>query len=246
MCNRIVNNPTPSPQSHPLRVIAITGCDGSGKSTLANRLVQTLALRTSVEQVYLGQSSGFIKQKITELPWVGEKIAAYLVSKSDKVHEKPTTPPGNVEGTVIFLLSCWRAYKFKRMLRREQEGVLLVTDRYPQAEVAGFRVDGPHLGKAQGGSRWIQMLRKREQRLYEWMSSYPPALLIRLSVDEDTAYARKPDHDIASLREKIRVIPTLTFNGANILELSGNDPEDTVFKAALEAIHQTFNLPHSS
>ncbi|QGX92115.1 hypothetical protein EFZ10_11025 [Tatumella sp. TA1] len=244
MRTEIVNKPTSSPQSPPLRVIAITGCDGSGKSTLANRLVQTLALRTPVEPVYLGQSSGFIKQKITELPVVGEKIAAYLVSKSDKVHEKPNTPPGNAEGTVIFLLSCWRAYKFRRMLRREREGVLLVTDRYPQAEVAGFRVDGPHLGKAQGGSWWIQQLRKREQRLYDWMASYPPALLIRLSVDEQTAYARKPDHDIASLREKIRVIPTLTFNGAHILELSGNDPEDEVFKASLVAIHNTFDLPN--
>ncbi len=240
----IVNKSTPFPQSSPIRVIAITGCDGSGKSTLANRLVQTLALRTKVEEVYLGQSSGFIKQKITELPVVGEKIAAYLVSKSDRVHEKPNTAPGNAEGTVIFLLSCWRAYKFKRMLRRAEEGVLLVADRYPQAEVAGFRVDGPHLSKAQGGSRWVQMLRKREQRLYEWMASYPPALLIRLAIDEETAYARKPDHDIASLREKIRVIPTLHFNGAHILELCGRDPEDEVFKASLEAINQTFTLPN--
>ncbi|WP_241623102.1 hypothetical protein [Rosenbergiella australiborealis] len=237
-----MNNSTSSP-SRPLRVIAITGCDGSGKSTLTHRLVQTLSLRTSVEEIYLGQSSGFIKQKITELPLVGEKIAAYLVSKSDKVHEKPNAPPGNLEGTVIFLLSCWRAYKFKRLLRREQKGVLLVTDRYPQAEVPGFRVDGPHLGKAQGGSRWIQILRRHEQRLYNWMASYPPALLIRLSVDEQTAFARKPDHDIASLREKIRVIPTLTFNGAHILELSGTDPEDEVFSAALAAINKTFDLP---
>lgn len=240
-----MNNSTSSLQSTPIRVVAITGCDGSGKSTLANRLVQTLALSTQVEEVYLGQSSGFIKQKITELPVVGEKIAEYLVSKSDKVHEKPNTAPGNAEGTVIFLLSCWRAYKFKRMLRRAKEGVLLVTDRYPQVEVAGFRVDGPHLSKAQGGSRWIQMLRKREQRLYEWMASFPPALLIRLSIDEQTAHARKPDHDIASLREKIRVIPTLHFNGARILELSGRDPEDEVFKASLEAIQQIFTLPNS-
>lgn len=230
-----MNNPTSSEHA-PLKVIAITGCDGSGKSTLAETLVEKLAKDYAVEQVYLGQSSGFIKQKITELPVIGQPIANFLVSKSDKVHEKPNTPPGNLEATVIFLLSYWRTYKFKRMIRREKQGVILVTDRYPQAEVAGFRVDGPHLGKAQGGSFWIRMLRKKEQELYEWMSSYRPMLLIRLAIDEETAHARKPDHELSALREKISVIPRLTFNGANILELDGRDPADDVVAASLKAI----------
>lgn len=48
---------------------------------------------------------------------------------------------------VIYLLSCWRAYKFRKMLCKSQQGYLLITDRYPQVEVPGFRFDGPQLAK---------------------------------------------------------------------------------------------------
>ena len=48
------------------------------------------------------------------------------------------------------------------------------------------------------------MLRQRELKLYQWMASYLPVLLIRLGIDEQTAFARKPDHQLAALQEKIR------------------------------------------
>src|SRR3546814_5713968 len=72
-------------------------------------------------------------------------------------------------------------------------------------------------------------------RLYQRMASQVPALLIRLNIDADTAHARKPDHKLAMLRDKVRVIPTLNFNGANILDLDGRDPYPQVLQAALTA-----------
>lgn len=69
------------------------------------------------------------------------------------------------------------------------------------------------------------MLRQRELKLYQWMASYLPVLLIRLGIDEQTAFARKPDHQLAALQEKIAVTPQLTFNGAVILNwMVGNQP----------------------
>lgn len=123
-------------------------------------------------------------------------------SKAAHVHEKPSTPPGNITALVIYLLSCWRAYKFRKMLCKSQQGFLLITDRYPQVEVPGFRFDGPQLAKTTGGNGWIKMLRQRELKLYQWMASYLPVLLIRLGIDEQTAFARKPDHQLAALQEK--------------------------------------------
>ena len=38
------------------------------------------------------------------------------------------------------------------------------------------------------------------------------------------------------LRDKVRVIPTLQFNGAPILDLNGRDPYPQVLDAALAAI----------
>lgn len=153
------------------------------------------------------------------------------------VHEKPSTPPGNITALVIYLLSCWRAYKFRKMLCKNQQGYLLITDRYPQVEVPGFRFDGPQLAKTTGGNGWIKMLRQRELKLYQWMASYLPVLLIRLGIDEQTAFARKPDHQLAALQEKIAVTPQLTFNGAKILELDGRQPADEILQASLRAIH---------
>lgn len=219
-----------------VRVIAITGCDGSGKSTLATSLVSHLSQQEPVELIYLGQSSGRIGEWISGLPIIGASFGRYLLKKSDTVHEKPSTPPGNVTSLVIFLLSCWRAYKFRRMLKKSRQGKLLVTDRYPQAEVAGFRFDGAQLTKTVGGNCWVRWLRSNEQKLYQWMASYPPLLLIRLDIDEQTAFSRKPDHKLSALREKIAVIPNLEFNGAHILELNGREPASKILDESLQAI----------
>jgi thymidylate kinase len=232
--NPIANHP-------PVRVIAITGCDGSGKSTLATSLVEQLPPQLSAQLIYLGQSSGRIGEWISELPIIGAPFGRYLLKKSDRVNDRPTALPGNVTALVIYLLSCWRTFKFRKMLKKSQQGHLLVTDRYPQAEVAGFRFDGPQLAKGSGGNLWLRTLRKREQKMYQWMASYPPLLLIRLDIDEQTAHARKPDHKLEALREKIKVIPGLTFNGANILDLDGREPASKILEESLNAVRSTLS-----
>ncbi|MEO3992070.1 nucleoside/nucleotide kinase family protein [Pseudocitrobacter cyperus] len=219
-----------------VRVIAIVGCDGSGKSTLATALVNHLAEKIPTQLLYLGQSSGRIGEWITKLPIIGAPFGRYLRGKAAKVHDSPSLPPGNVSAFVIFLLSCWRAWKFRKMLQKSRQGYLLVTDRYPQVEVPGFRFDGPQLAKTVGGNRWVCLLRKWELSLYRWMASYIPLLLIRLGIDEQTAFSRKPDHSLVALHEKTTVIPLLNFNGATILELDGRQPADFIFSESLRSI----------
>lgn len=218
----------------PLKVIALTGCDGSGKSTLATRLVAHLREQGPVQSIYLGQSSGRIAEWIGTLPLIGPSFNRYLVRKSDRVHERPSTPPGSVTALVIYLLSRWRAHKFRRMLSLCRRGVLVVTDRYPQAEIAGFRFDGPQLAKSTGGNWLVRRLREREKQLHDWMASGVPMLVIRLNVDAETAHARKPDHALEALREKIAAWPNLRFNGARILDLDARDDADAILQASLE------------
>nr|WP_314425535.1 hypothetical protein [uncultured Erwinia sp.] len=218
------------------RVIAITGCDGAGKSTLATHLARHFSSECSTELIYLGQSSGFIGKWLGSLPVIGSYMSRFLISRSEQVHQRPSAPPGNLAALVIYLLSCWRAYKFRRMLMKSKKGILLITDRYPQAEIPGFRVDGPQLAKSSGGNGWVRMLKRSEQRLYQWMASYPPLLLIRLNIDEQTAHLRKPDHTLSALREKIAAIPHLKFNGATILDLDAREPEINILDRSLKAI----------
>ena len=223
-------------------VIAVVGCDGSGKSTLTNDLIEELSTRRRVQWLYLGQSSGNIVNWIRSLPLIGPAFGRYLLRKAERAHNKESSQPDTLTAIVIFLLSLWRVHKFRRMLKLAHRGVLVITDRYPQAEVTGFYFDGTGLNNKNAQSWLARLLLKREMRLYTWMASHRPTLLIRLNIDAETAHARKPDHKLAMLREKVRVIPTLQFNGATILNLNGCDPYPQVLAAALTAINSACAL----
>ena len=223
-------------------VIAVVGCDGSGKSTLTNDLIEELSTRRRVQWLYLGQSSGNIVNWIRSLPLIGPAFGRYLLRKAERAHNKESSQPDTLTAIVIFLLSLWRVHKFRRMLKLAHRGVLVITDRYPQAEVPGFYFDGTGLNDNNAQSWLARLLLKREKRLYTWMASHRPTLLIRLNIDAETAHARKPDHKLAMLREKVRVIPTLQFNGATILNLNGCDPYPQVLAAALTAINSACAL----
>ncbi|EOM8240785.1 hypothetical protein ACNGU6_003888 [Escherichia coli] len=222
--------------STPVRVIAIVGCDGSGKSTLTASLVNKLAARMPTEHIYLGQSSGRIGEWISQLPVIGAPFGRYLRSKAAHVHEKPSTPPGNITALVIYLLSCWRAYKFRKMLCKSQQGYLLITDRFPQAEISGFYYDGPGIGVERATGKISMFLAQRERRLYQKMAQYRPELIIRLGIDIDTAISRKPDHDYAELQDKIGVMSTIGYNGTKILEIDARAPYSEVLEQAQKAV----------
>lgn len=226
-----------STQPRPGAIIAVVGCDGSGKSTLTADLLAHFRAKRPTEYLYLGQSSGNILIWVRELPLIGPPIGRYLVNRSARAHAKDDKPasPDLATALVIYLLSRWRQHKFRRMLGLSRRGVLVITDRYPQAEVPGFYFDGPGLAIAPDTKGFVRWLANREQRLYRKMASHVPNLLIRLNVDAETAHARKPDHKLKMLRDKVRVIPTLTFNGAPILDLDGQTPYVQVLQHALAA-----------
>ena len=218
-------------------VIAVVGCDGSGKSTLTADLITHLTKHRQVEWLYLGQSSGNIGEWIKNLPIIGASFGCYLARKAERAHSKEASSPDTLTALVIFFLSLWRVHKFRRMLKLARRGVLVIADRYPQAEVSGFYFDGQGLNSANAQSWLARQLLKQETRLYQWMASHIPTLLIRLNIDADTAHTRKPDHKLSMLRDKVMVIPTLHFNNAPILDLNGRDPYPEVLNAALTAIH---------
>ena len=196
-----------------------------------------------VEWLYLGQSSGNIAEWIRNLPLIGAPVGRYLVAKANRAHSSKASGPDTATTVVIYILSHWRAHKFRRMLRMTRRGAVVVTDRYPQAEVPGFYFDGAGLGAVNVESWLGRKLAAREQRLYQWMASHVPALVIRLNIDADTAHQRKPDHKLSMLQDKVAIIPKLDFNGARILDLSGLDPYHQVLEAALIAANAAVHPP---
>ena len=144
--------------------------------------------------------------------------------------------PGTATAVVMYLLSLWRVRQLKRLERLAASGVLVVADRWPQAEIPGFHYDGPGLTVERAGSRVARALARREQRLYERMAARRPSLILRLTIDPATAHARKPDHPLAELTIKIETIPRIGYNGAIVREIDARLPYPDVLAAALREI----------
>lgn len=220
-------------------VVAVIGCDGTGKSTLTTDLMSHLHDIGPIQRRYLGLVSGEMGDKIKRLPLIGPRLEHYLAGKARRAQDMRQKLPGNTTAVVMYLLSLWRAHQFRRLVALSRRGVLVITDRYPQAEIPGFHYDGPGLTGTPTQSWLIRKLAAREVKLYQWMASHVPALVIRLNIDVGTAHARKPDHPLSELQDKIAVVPRLRFNGANILDLDACEPYAQVLDAALQAIHGT-------
>lgn len=216
-------------------LIAIVGCDGSGKSTLAADLARALGDDRPLRLAYLGLGSGAVGARIKRFPVVGGAIESALSRRGTKARTTGEKIPGLATALVIYGFSLLRRQRFLRVLALRSQGVTVITDRYPQIDVPGF-YDGPGLSAARSGSRAVAWLAARELRMYEWMAGHRPTLVLRLSVDAETAHARKPDHDLALLERKVAVTPLLTFAGAPIVELDSRAPYAEMRRRALASV----------
>lgn len=217
-------------------LIAVVGSDGSGKSTLAADLLDHVRQSRPAETVYLGLHSGAMGERIRRVPVVGPALERLLSRKAGKTRDPGGKIPGLTTALVIYRLSLRRKAAFKRLLALRRRGIAVVTDRYPQTEVAGF-YDGPHLSAARPKSALVAWLAARERAAYEWMASFPPTLVIKLHVDLGTALARKPDHDPELIARKISATRDLGFSGAPLVELDATMPyrqELALAKAAVD------------
>ena len=199
-------------------LIAIIGADGSGKSTLAADLAAELDRERPTSHVYLGLGSGVIGHKIAALPLIGPLVAARIEKKAGRTRDPKDKIPGPLTALIVYWFSTRRKKRFDAMTALRRRGVMVITDRYPQVEMAGF-YDGPGLSTARADSAFVRWLAVREAGLYAEMVRHRPTLVLRLNIDADTALARKPEHGRPLVEAKIAITPLLTFGGAPIAEI---------------------------
>jgi thymidylate kinase len=231
------DNDTEQPVSLP-EVFAIVGCDGTGKSTLTLDLTERLRRTEPVKRIYLGLVSGEMGDKIKTLPFIGVRLENNLHKKANRALDMEKKLPGVGTALIMYGLSLWRGLLMLRVIRLSRRHVKVITDRYPQAEIPGFHYDGPGLQIGRSDNSLVRALAKKEQNIYEWMAGQRPTLVIRLNIDAESAYARKPDHDLAELVDKIATIDRLKFNGARICDIDATLPYSQVLQNALDAIDQ--------
>lgn len=224
-------------------VIAVVGCDGTGKSTLSADLLNHLKKIGPAKRHYLGLVSGEAGDKIKSLPFIGVRLERYLAKKASRAQDMKKALPSTWTSIVMFFLSYYRAIQLLRVRRLSKKGIWIISDRYPQAEIAGFHYDGPGLTANRTDSWLVRKMAAREQKLYHWMARFQPEVVIRLDIDADTAFSRKPDHDMNELRDKISVMTRLDYNGAPIVDIDARAPYPEVLKGALAAISKCRHYP---
>lgn len=218
-------------------LIAVVGCDGSGKSTLAADLLAHIKKTRAAERSYLGLGSGAMGNKIKAWPIIGKALEGFLSNRANRARDPKDKIPGILTALVLYGFSLRRKAKFEQVLALRRSGITVVTDRYPQTEVAGF-YDGPGLSAARADGWLIGKLAAKERIIYEWMASHIPTLVIRLHVDVETAMQRKPDHARALIEKKVAATPLLKFNNAPIFDLDATSPYASEITAAIAATNQ--------
>lgn len=206
-------------------LIAIIGTDGSGKSTVSEHVAQWITRYGPAGQAHLGKQSGNIARAMAKWPLIGPSIDRAIRSKVDGVNDriKKDMQPKLLPSLVISAFTLRRRRRFQRMLAMRKQGLIVVTDRFPQVEIPGA-YDGPGFPDTTHGSWAVVRLARYERRVFGWMASYKPDLVLRLNVSLDVACQRKPDHRRDALQRKIEVTPLLTYSGAHVVDIDADQP----------------------
>lgn len=215
----------------------MVGCDGAGKSTLTQELTRLMGREGPTGFYYLGLGSGDLGRRIGQWPLIGPRVEKMLSAKARRTRTAGETIPGVMTALVVFCFSLLRFYRFQQAMLARSHGVLVVTDRYPQAEIPGW-CDGPGLSAASTDNRFILWLARIEKRLYDYMAGIHPSVIILLDVDIETALSRKPDHDPALLATKIEKTRTLRFDGAPVIRVDARQDYSTVRSTVLGIVRR--------
>lgn len=212
-------------------IIAIVGSDGSGKSTVSEAVLTFMSGYRPTTLCHLGKQTGNLRRAMRKNAF-GKKIDGRITKVGASARQKGISGP---VALVMFLASMRRVVRFTRMSVYRAFGHAILTDRYPQIVVPG-EMDGPHLTNRFLSDAGARMLMRLEFWLYKKMTGVRPDLVLRLNVDLETAFKRKPDHRYEALEKKISIVPTLSYNGAPIVDIDSTEPLETVLEQARAAV----------
>ncbi len=217
-------------------LIAVIGSDGSGKSTVCEKLIADMNNYGPAIRVHLGKQAGNVGRAVAQIPLIGRFLDKSIARNTKKVKSAKSTVKF-LPSLVIMAFVIRRVLRFRRMMKYRQQGFIVLTDRYPQAQIPGA-YDGPVFPVNIKGNPVIRWMAGRERTAFKWMASQKPDLVIKLNVSLEVACQRKPDHLKEQLEKKVAVTPLLTFEGANIINIDADQPIDDVISHAETAIRQ--------
>jgi len=231
-------------------LVAFVGADGSGKSTVVDATSRRLASKLDVLRLYMGSGDGpvsLLRSPLRPLARAvdrrrrdppGERDGAAMTSG-----ESPGTPRRDPNlifaGRVLWALSLAREKRHRLALawRARNRGLVVIADRYPQAQIEGFS-DGPLLrAHALQGGALLRRAASMEETPYRLAARQPPDLIVRLRVTPRVAVSRKPEMTEEEIARRDAAIAALAWAPATtVVDVDADRPLDEVLRDVLAAL----------
>ncbi len=232
-------------------LVAIIGCDGAGKSTVTLALSRWLSWKADVRTVYLGVGDGEIGVGIRVLRGLaatlrGDRPRASGAGRNTATASPSATPAATPServktrwpvplvlretgsGILNITMARERLRKLRRAQRAREAGSILLTDRFPQDQVAGI-YDGPRGVLHKDGTAIGRFFFRTEREAYVEMKRLSPDVIIKLHVPVEVAVARKAGHQYEAMRRKVDLTSSLVFPELPVHDVDANRPlEDVV------------------
>jgi hypothetical protein len=207
-------------------IVVFLGSDGSGKSSLVKEMVGWLNVKLDVVPLYFGSGNG--PSSLPRLPLQLARRITDAVLRTGVRTSEAALRENRARSALRSIarvpwalsLSLEKRMKLRRMVEARNRGMIVICDRYPQAECPGFN-DGPLLPDL-SGSRWrfCRAMAAWEARPYAEARLALPDLVVKLVVPADVALGRRPEMSIAEVRRRIEAVAKLTFpESTRVLEV---------------------------
>lgn len=231
-------------------IVAILGADGSGKSTVTTEVVEELSRKIAVMRIYMGSGKGpgsILRWPLLVISRFAQRFRGGRVRRNGGKESRPTEEERvwTLRKLVSYaftmtwaLVLAWeKRAKLKRAWHARQKGILVVCDRFPQADIEGYN-DGPLLGGLlRCRLRCLQLLGRWERSCYARTALCPPDLAIRLQGPPEVLSRRRPEMDVKTLQRKQEGIRAVQFpSSTRVVEIDAAKPVDEVVTRVMSAI----------
>lgn len=221
-------------------VIAFLGCDGAGKSTTLAYVKKELNKKLDVCTIYFGSGDG--NSSLLRKPMklvakkVGGKGVGHAVEKEYSEKKKVSLKSRLYSLAKIIwavTLANEKKTKIRQQTKARNNGLIVLTDRYPQTLYAGCS-DGPLLSKYEGKGLFGKIA-AWEHRVYESAAMNPPDLTVKLIVPTEVAIERKPEMTADEIDTKKSIVMGMKLSN-NTLVVDTSRPFEETRAEILEAI----------
>ena len=202
-------------------VVALLGCDGAGKSTTLEYIRKEFSKKIDVKKVYLGSGDGSSSILRKPMKLIAKKVGGRGLGHSvESEYNEKSKKRVSLKAKLYSLakimwamtLASEKKKKLKTIAKARNNGMLVLVDRYPQTDVAGYS-DGPLLSKyLKKGHGLLYRIALKELRIYESAKKNPPDLTLKLTVPTEIAIARKPEMTAEEIENKKAVVMSLNIS----------------------------------